>query len=134
MSRLSSWLMLVLGLVLAWLILWPRPVLGAESLEPSLQGGAISGASLFAQHCVGCHLNGGNVIRRGKTLRLGALQRAGLLSAVDVARVAAEGQGQMSGYDKVLGPDGAQAVGEWVWMQALADWPKSEQKVTMFPQ
>lgn len=85
---------------------------------------------LFEQHCVGCHIHGGNVIRRGKTLRLAALRRAGLEGPQDVAQVAAMGQGQMGGYGEVLGPEGVQAVGEWVWQQALADWPKSAQKVT----
>jgi cytochrome c6 len=83
---------------------------------------------LFAQHCAGCHINGGNVIRRGKTLRLAALRKAGLESGEDVARVASAGQGQMGGYEAVLGPDGARIVGDWVWQQALADWPKSQSK------
>ena len=70
-------------------------------------------------------MTGGNVIRRGKTLRLAALRRAGLQSGADVARVAALGQGQMGGYGDVLGAGGPEAVGDWVWEQALADWPKS---------
>lgn len=110
------------ALLLGWLILWPRPALGL--IEPA------SGPALFAQHCAGCHVNGGNVIRRGKTLRLAALRRAGLEGPDAVARVAANGQGQMGGYGEVLGPGGAEAVGAWVWQQALADWPKSEEKVT----
>lgn len=122
----------LLALVLGWLILWPRPALGAiEGTEGSAAAASapISGAALFGQHCAGCHVNGGNVIRRGKTLKLAALRRAGLESAADVALVAANGQGQMGGYGEVLGPGGAEAVGAWVWQQALADWPKSEEKV-----
>ena len=37
------------------------------------------GAQLFELHCAGCHLNGGNIIRRGKTLKLAALERQGCL-------------------------------------------------------
>lgn len=114
-------LVVFLALLLGGLVFWPRPAFGAD------------GSALFAQHCAGCHVNGGNVIRRGKTLRLAALRRAGLEGAADVARVAANGQGQMGGYGNVLGPGGPEAVGAWVWQQALADWPKSEQKV-MEPQ
>ncbi len=66
------------------------------------------------------------MIRRGKTLRLAALRRAGLEGPAEVSRVAALGQGQMGGYGEVLGAGGAEAVGAWVWEQALADWPKSE--------
>ncbi|MEY4351815.1 MAG: hypothetical protein RLZZ609_56 [Cyanobacteriota bacterium] len=122
--RVRGWLLVCLAMLLGWLIVGPRPALGA--VDASLAGSApISGADLFGQHCAGCHVNGGNVIRRGKTLRLAALRRAGLQSAADVARVAALGQGQMGGYGEVLGVGGPEAVGEWVWQRALADWPKS---------
>ena len=126
--RSRFWILAALALVLGWLILSPRPALGAN-LSPGPSAIAQpSGAVLFAQHCAGCHVNGGNVIRRGKTLRLGALRRAGLEGPDAVARVASAGQGQMGGYGKVLGPGGAEAVGDWVWQQALADWPKSAKK------
>lgn len=128
--RWRFWGLVVLALLLGWLLFWPRPVLGEEFRSPSAPSSLVSGESLFAQHCAGCHVNGGNVIRRGKTLRLGALQRFGFAGAEDVARVAALGQGQMGGYANVLGLGGPEAVGEWVWQQALADWPKPEQKVT----
>lgn len=129
LSRIRAGLFVLLALALAWLIFWPRPAFGAEEAGPTPGAAPEIGAALFGQHCVGCHLNGGNVIRRGKTLRLAALRRAGLQGPADVARVAALGQGQMGGYGTALGPGGPEAVGEWVWQQALADWPKSEQKV-----
>ena len=124
--RLRSWVVLLLALALGWWIFSPRPALGAELSPAPLARAQPSGAVLFGQHCAGCHVNGGKVIRRGKTLRLAALRRAGLESGEDVARVASLGQGQMGGYAEVLGPDGANVVGDWVWQQALADWPKSE--------
>ena len=136
--QLRRALLLILALVLGGLLVWPRPALGADGVPVRPVGMEAAGLSmatqesgsrLFAQHCVGCHLHGGNVIRRGKTLRLAALRRAGLEGPEDVARVATLGQGQMGGYGAVLGPGGAEAVGAWVWEQALADWPKSEQKV-----
>jgi cytochrome c6 len=122
------WLVLLLALALGWWILWPRPALGAEALAPG--GEPVTGATLFARHCVGCHVDGGNVIRRGKTLRLAALRRAGLEGPGDVARVAALGQGQMGGYGEVLGTGGAESVGEWVWQQALANWQKYDKTIT----
>ena len=124
--RLRSWVVMLLALALGWWILSPRPALGADLTTAPLARTQPSGAVLFSQHCAGCHVNGGNVIRRGKTLRWAALRRAGLESGEDVARVASVGQGQMGGYGEVLGPGGAEAVGDWVWRQALADWPKSE--------
>lgn len=84
------------------------------------------GAQLFQQHCAGCHVNGGNIIRRGKTLKLAALERQGLASPEAIAAIAAAGVGQMSGYAAVLGDDGAQQVAAWVWQQAQAGWPKDQ--------
>ena len=81
------------------------------------------GAQLFEAHCVGCHVGGGNIIRRGRTLKLQALQRNGLDSAAAIAQVAAQGRGQMSGYREALGGDGgAEDVAAWVWQQALLGW------------
>lgn len=132
--QLRRWLLLLLALVFGGVLWWPRPALGAGVAWTSPEQMPERGATLFAEHCVGCHVNGGNVIRRGKTLRLATLRRAGLEGPEAVARVAALGQGQMGGYGEVLGPGGAEAVGAWVWEQALAEWPKSEQKIKKGPQ
>ena len=61
------------GLLITLLILLMEPGLvnTAESSE---------GAELFQQHCAACHINGGNIIRRGKTLKLKALDRQGIAS------------------------------------------------------
>ena len=82
------------------------------------------GSQLFSQHCAGCHVNGGNIIRRGKTLKLAALERQGLASAEAIAAIAANGVGQMGGYGAVLGEPGVEQVSAYVWQQALAGWPK----------
>jgi cytochrome c6 len=92
--------------------------------EDSLSGVSNRGQALFAAHCVGCHVGGGNIQRRGKNLQLATLERRQLASAEAIARIAAEGMGQMSGYDKVLGEGGSEAVGIWVWSQAQAGWPQ----------
>jgi cytochrome c6 len=83
------------------------------------------GAQLFEQHCAGCHVNGGNIIRRGKTLKLAALEREDRASEAAIAAIAAAGVGQMSGYGSVLGEEGTAEVAAWVWQQALAGWPKA---------
>ena len=69
-----------------------------------------------------CHLNGGNIIRHGKTLKLKALERNGIEGPLEIAMIATEGRGQMSGYGEVLGDDGADAVAAWIWQQAQNDW------------
>jgi cytochrome c6 len=111
--RLLRWL---IGLAALLWLCWPRPAWAGLPLE--------HGARLFEQHCAGCHVNGGNIIRRGKTLQLKALERQGIASEQAIAAIAAAGQGQMSGYASVLGEGGAEAVAAWVWQQALAGWPK----------
>lgn len=95
-----------------------------DAAEPTATAASLArGAQLFEAHCVGCHVGGGNIIRRGRTLKLQALQRNSLDSATAIARVAAQGQGQMSGYREALGGDGgAEDVAAWVWQQALRGW------------
>ena len=80
------------------------------------------GATLFSQHCAGCHINGGNIIRRGKNLKLATLQRRGLDSVDAIAQIAREGVGQMGGYGDVLGEDGDRVVATWVLDQAQNAW------------
>lgn len=113
----------VLAMVLLLALFWPPPAFG---LVPAGQGSQGSqGEELFANHCAGCHVHGGNIIRRGRTLRLEALKRNGLADPAAIAAVAAEGRGQMSGYGDVLGPGGAEVVAAWVWEQAQQGWPRS---------
>ena len=84
-----------------------------------------SGEDLFFSHCAGCHINGGNIVRRGKTLKLSALKRNGLGSQEEIARVAREGIGSMSSYKDVLGEEGDLKVASWIWEQAQNAWVHS---------
>ena len=111
MARLSTLRLAVLALMAAVLLGAPLAVWA-------------DGAVLFEQHCAGCHVNGGNIIRRGKTLKLAALERQNLASAEAIAQIASEGIGQMSAYGSVLGENGSREVGAFVWQQALAGWPR----------
>ncbi|WP_043369224.1 c-type cytochrome [Cyanobium sp. PCC 7001] len=112
--RRAAVALLIIGLVVS------LPVQAASAALP-----AADGARLFENHCAGCHLNGGNIIRRRKTLRLAALERQGVASEQAIAAIAAAGVGQMGGYGDVLGDDGVVAVARWVWEQAQAGWPRS---------
>ena len=88
----------------------------------ALSAGSSQGAVLFDLHCAGCHLNGGNVVRRRKTLKLAALERNGVASVEAVAQIARQGVGRMSGYGEALGAGGDRIVAEWVWQQAQNAW------------
>lgn len=91
-------------------------------LLPCLPVNAADGQQLFNNHCAGCHPHGGNIIRRGRTLKLQALQQRQLDTPDAIARIAREGIGQMSGYAEVLGEEGDQLVAEWIWDQAQKAW------------
>jgi cytochrome c6 len=116
-ALLRTW---ILGPVLALLV----GVLLATA-TPAWAAADSQGEALFAQHCSGCHVNGGNIIRRGKTLKLAALQRQHIDGPEAIAAIAVGGIGQMGGYGAVLGDDGPEAVAAYVWQQALAGWPHS---------
>ncbi len=146
-ALILGWLLLLLGL-LHWLF-QPLPAWGLSQAslsqaspseaspsqaglpqEPQVAALAspaqlAQGGRLFANTCAGCHLNGGNIVRRDRTLKLKALQRRGIDGPEAIARIAAQGIGRMDGYAKVLGPDGPEKVGAWVWKQALENWPRS---------
>jgi len=93
----------------------------AEATAAAIQDTS-PGAVLFEQHCAGCHINGGNIIRRGKNLKLKTLERDDIATVEAIAAIAREGRGQMSGYAEVLGTDGDQLVAEWILLQAQNAW------------
>ena len=76
------------------------------------------GENLFIQHCSGCHVNGGNIIRRNKTLKLSDLKRNGLDNPDAIAEIARNGIGIMNGYEKFLGEGGDKIVANWIWEEA----------------
>ena len=83
---------------------------------------SIIGEDLFKKHCASCHINGGNIIRRSKNLKLSSLKRNGIDNPKDIAKIARQGLGIMSGYEDQLGDNGDQLVANWVWKQAQRAW------------
>ncbi|QNI74020.1 cytochrome c553 (cytochrome c6) [Synechococcus sp. NOUM97013] len=109
----GGWMLpLILSMLLALTLLWPAETLALPS----------SGAELFDLHCAGCHPNGGNIIRRGKTLKLKALEQQGINNAEAIAAIARTGIGQMSGYAEALGEGNDVIVADWIWEQAQKAW------------
>lgn len=80
---------LVLNLSLSAL-LWTGGLLAGP--VPALATGP-DGAALFEAHCAGCHIHGGNIIRRGRTLKLKALEQQGITSPAAIATIANQGIG-----------------------------------------
>ena len=80
------------------------------------------GKNLFKNHCAGCHVNGGNIIRRSKNLKISSLKRNGVDDPKAIAKIARQGIGSMDGYQDQLGDNGDQVVANWVWEQAQKAW------------
>ena len=83
---------------------------------------ADSGENLFKHNCAGCHINGGNIIRRSKDLKISSLKRNGIDNPEAIAKIARQGIGAMSGYEDKLGENGDQIVANWVWKQSQKAW------------
>ena len=80
------------------------------------------GENLFKQNCSGCHINGGNIIRRSKNLKISSLKRNGIDNPEAIAKIARQGVGIMSGYEDELRDNGDIIVANWVWEQAQKAW------------
>ena len=80
------------------------------------------GKTLFKNHCSGCHINGGNIIRRSKNLKISTLKHNGINTPSDIAEIARQGIGIMDGYKDQLGDNGDQIVANWIWEQAQKAW------------
>ena len=80
------------------------------------------GKNLFKHNCSACHINGGNIIRRSKNLKISSLKRNGIDNPEAIAKIARQGIGIMSGYEDELGDNGDQLVANWVWEQAQKAW------------
>ena len=80
------------------------------------------GENLFKQNCAGCHINGGNIIRRSKNLKISSLKRNGIDSPDAIAKIASQGIGIMSGYEDKLGDNGDQIVANWIWEKSQKAW------------
>ncbi len=96
----------------------PQPV-WADDLTASAQP-----AALFEVHCAGCHLNGGNIIRRGKNLKLKALTQNKVDTVGAIATLITNGKNNMSAYRDKLSTSEIQALAKYVLAQAQNGWPK----------
>lgn len=92
---------------------------------PSAQAIPLNGSQLFEAQCAGCHAGGGNIIRRGKNLKLKALQKNKVDTQEAIVNLVTVGKGNMSAYADRLTPEEIQTVSAYVLAQAAQNW-KSE--------
>ena len=81
-----------------------------------------NGAEVFNVHCIGCHINGGNIIRRGKNLKKNTLKRYGMDSLEAITNIVTNGKSNMSAYKEKLTTEEIQNVAAYVLEQAENNW------------
>lgn len=81
-----------------------------------------TGAQVFVAQCAGCHVGGGNIIRRGKNLKLNTLQKNKMATPEAIAAIVTQGKGIMSAYGKKLTTAEIADVSAYVLEQAQSGW------------
>lgn len=89
---------------------------------PAIAADTTSGAQIFSVHCAGCHINGGNIVRRGKTLQKKALKKYGMDSLEAITSIVTNGKSNMSAYKDRLNEQQIQDVATYVLEQAETGW------------
>lgn len=85
---------------------------------PALAANTVNGAEIFSVHCAGCHANGGNIVRRNKTLKQKALKKYGMDSLEAIAALVENGKNNMSAYKDRLNAQQIEDVSAYVLEQA----------------
>ncbi len=102
----------IFAIVLSAVLLFATPVWAVES----------SPGKLFELQCAGCHANGGNIVRRGKTLKLKALEKNGYITKDAIADIITNGKGNMSAYKARLSEAEIQMLAQYVLDRANQNW------------
>jgi cytochrome c6 len=101
----------------------PSDSLSADSLPADIHPAASAEtAALFELHCAGCHAHGGNIVRRGKTLKQKALVRNGYAETAAIVQLVSAGKGAMPAYADRLSATEVEAIAQYVQQQAAAGW------------
>jgi len=106
---------LIFSLTIAIALFYNTPVLAADLAE---------GAKIFQAQCAGCHPNGGNIIRRGKNLKLRALKRNKVDSIESISDLVTNGKNNMSAYGDRLSKIEIENVSAYVLKMAENNWRK----------
>lgn len=83
-----------------------------------------NGAKIFKANCAGCHVNGKNIVRRGKNLKLKALRKYKVDNQDAIANLVTNGKGIMSAYGDKLTAGEIANVSAYVLERAEQNWKK----------
>lgn len=89
---------------------------------PALAGANTDTATLFTNNCAGCHINGGNIVRRGKNLKEKALKKYGMDSIEAISQLVTNGKNAMPAYKDRLTEQQIVDVSAYVLEQAQKGW------------
>ncbi|MCJ8280997.1 MAG: c-type cytochrome [Rivularia sp. ALOHA_DT_140] len=93
-------------------------------LQQPVLANTVDGTKIFEKNCAGCHINGGNIIRRGKNLKIRALKKYKMDSVAAISHIVTYGKNNMSAYQDRLSESEIQAVSNYVLNQAENNWRK----------
>ena len=108
---------LAMGIVLIVLV----TLINAPALAEPV-GNLNNGAEVFKANCAGCHIKGGNIVRRGKNLKLKALHKYKVDNQDAIASLVTNGKGIMSAYGDKLTPEEIANVSAYVLQRAEQNW------------
>ena len=114
MQKIITILLLALTIVLT-------PI---NSLRADTMTNLNNGAQVFKANCAGCHINGGNIVRRGKNLKLKTLHKRKVDTQEAIASIVTNGKGIMSAYGDKLTAAEIDNVSAYVLRRAEQNWKK----------
>ncbi|MFB8793823.1 MAG: c-type cytochrome [Microcoleus sp.] len=116
LKKLLGATILILTLVFVGIGSTPQTALADTTTKPA------TAAEVFSVNCAGCHINGSNIIRRGKNLKQKALKRYGMDSIANIANLVTNGKNIMPAYKDRLSEQQISDVAAYVLSQSENDW------------
>jgi len=83
-----------------------------------------NGAEIFKANCAACHAGGGNIVRRGKNLKLKTLHKRKVDTEDAIATLVTNGKGIMSAYGDKLTSEEIANVSTYVLQRAEQNWKR----------
>jgi cytochrome c6 len=104
------------------LVLLALAIVTFSFAPPAFAGDAAKGASIFSANCAACHMGGGNVVNRSKTLNKADLDTYGMASLDAIATQVTNGKPPMPSFKGRLSDADIQDVAAYVLAQAEKGW------------
>ncbi|MBE9179207.1 c-type cytochrome [Oculatella sp. LEGE 06141] len=81
-----------------------------------------NGARVFTNNCASCHMGGGNVVNRAKTLKQEALEQYGMASEDAIKTQVTQGKNAMPAFKGRLSAQQIEDVAAYVFDQSAKGW------------